>query len=130
MSLFRYASVALLLLGATPAWAVEESSFQSRTTAQLIDTCSAKPGEPRAVEAAYYCAGYVTGAFATYLGSRDPKAPAAYCNLPQNRQEGIARFMEWAKARPDLQNQKPVDSLFQFLDQTYACPPATASLRR
>jgi len=130
MSLTRYAPAVLLLLTGAPAWAVEESSFQSLTTAQLVDTCSARPGDPRAVEAAHYCAGYVTGAFATYLALRDPKAPPDYCNLPQSRHEGILRFVEWARSRPELRNQKPADSLFQFLDLTYACAPGAAPLGR
>ena len=46
----------------TPVLAVEEVDFQLKTTQDLLDLCTAQPGQTLGAEAIHFCEGYIVGA--------------------------------------------------------------------
>jgi hypothetical protein len=114
---------ALLFL---PAWAgaVSEKDFEVQTTQQLLNLCTASPGEPLYQQAVNFCHGYLVGAYKYYEAAHSgPNAPKLVCfsNPPPSRSNSIAMFIEWVKARPQYWNEPPVETEFRFLMEKWPC---------
>ena len=121
-------SLAALILAAwlaSPALAaVNEDDFTLKTTANLINLCSAAPGDPRAQEAIHMCHGYLLGAVhfheAEVAGAPHEKI---FC-MPEKRpprNEAVAMFVQWAKAHPEYAQDLPVETEFRFLAENWPC---------
>jgi hypothetical protein len=110
-----------VMLGVVPALAAVEQEFEVKKTSQLVDLCGAKQADPLYVEAANFCHGYLVGVFSYYLAARKKGSKIRFCHLPPTRQEGVDRFVQWAKAHPEVANELPVNAFFRFMDATYAC---------
>ena len=105
--------------------AVTEDNFQQRSTADLVELCSAAQTDPLYTAASNFCHGFAVGVFRV-LQEEDMarKSRHMFC-LPDQmptRTEGIARFVEWAKADPGRLAQGPADSIAAFVSQQYPCP--------
>jgi hypothetical protein len=109
------------MLVAAPVRAAVEQEFEVKHTSQLVDLCAARQSDPLYVEAANFCHGYLVGVFSYYLAARKKGSKIRFCHLPSTRQEGVDRFVQWAKARPAVANELPVNAFFRFMDETYAC---------
>ena len=118
--------VALALLLALPALAgaVTEKNFEVKTTQDLIDLCTAAPKDPLYNQAVNFCHGYLVGAYAYYAAAAaGPDGVKLVC-FPEKaptRNEAIAMFVEWAKAHPQYMGEKPVETEFRFLMETWPC---------
>jgi hypothetical protein len=103
---------------------VTEADFRVKTTQQLVNLCTASADDPHAKEAIHFCHGYLLGAYDYYVAETSgPEAKLLFC-LPDpkpTRNEAIAMFLKWAKDRPQLMNQPPVETEFQFLIETWPC---------
>jgi hypothetical protein len=109
-----------------PAWAgsVSENDFEARTTEQILNLCTAAPGDPLYQAAVNFCHGYLVGAYKYYEAAHSgPDAPKFVClsNPPPWRSSSIAMFVEWAKARPQYWKESPVETEFRFLMEKWPC---------
>ena len=123
---------AFLLLVSTllvlPGWAgaVSEKDFEVQTTQQLLNLCTASPGDPLYQQAVNFCHGYLVGAYKYYEAAHSgPNAPKLVClpDPPPSRSNSIAMFIEWANARPQYWNEAPVETEFRFLTEKWPCKP-------
>jgi hypothetical protein len=106
------------------AAAVTEEDFKARTTRNLLNLCTPTAGDPLAEEAIHFCHGYLLGAYAYYVAENSgPEGKQLVC-LPKpepTRNEAVAMFIKWAKARPQYLEQPPVETEFMFLIETWPC---------
>jgi hypothetical protein len=118
----------LLVLLALPglAGAVSEEDFLAKTTENLINLCTANPDDPLYPQAVNFCHGYLVGAYHYYHAvSSGPKGTKLVC-IPDprpSRSETIKMFIDWAKAHPEYMNERPVETEFRFLMETWPCKP-------
>ena len=117
---------ALLMLPALVGAAVSEKYFEAKTTQDLIDLCTASATDPLYNHAVNFCHGYLVGAFQYYAAAAaGPDGVKLVCmpETPPTRNEAIKMFIEWAKAHPQYMQEKPVDTEFRFLMETWPCKP-------
>ena len=115
--------VAALLLPAI-ACALSEEDFYVKTTDDLVTLCSPAPDDPLASEAIHFCEGYCVGAFHYYRAANSGPEGARWICFEEpapSRDTVINMFVEWAKKKPQYMNDKPVESLFRFLIETFPC---------
>src|SRR5512143_3027703 len=115
----------IALLIPAVARAVTEEDFQVKTTENLLNLCTVSASDPRAQEAIHFCHGYLVGAYHYHLAESDgPDAAKRLVCLPTSgvtRNEVIAMFVEWAKARPQYMKEAPVETEFRFLTEKWPC---------
>ena len=121
--------VLLMLVSAllfSPGWAgaVSEKDFELQTTQELLNLCTASPGDPLYQQAVNFCSGYLVGAYKYYEAEHSgPNAPKLVCfsNPPPSRSDTIAMFIEWVKAHPQYWKELPVETEFRFLIEKWPC---------
>ena len=117
-----FLSTLLILPGL--AGAVSENDFKADTTEQVVNLCTADPGEPLYQQAVNFCHGYLVGAYKYYEAEHSgPNATKLVC-LPDpqpTRDQAIQMFMEWAQAHPQHMNESPVETEFRFLMEKWPC---------
>jgi hypothetical protein len=122
----------LILLAAVlmlqPAWAgaVSEKDFEAQTTEQLLNLCTARPGDPLYQQSVNFCQGYLVGAYKYYEAAHSgPNAVKFVClpNPPPERVDAIDMFIEWVKAHPQYMKERAVDTEFRFLMEKWPCRP-------
>jgi hypothetical protein len=121
-ALFMLLSFCLLLPGL--AGAVSEKDFEAQSTENLINLCTAAPGDPLYQQAVNFCHGYLVGAYKYYEAAHSgPNAAKAICipDPPPSRSAAVAMFIEWAKARPQYWRESPVETEFRFLAEKWPC---------
>jgi hypothetical protein len=107
------------------AGAVTDEDFQVKTTQNLLNLCTVPVSDPRAQEAIHFCHGYLVGAYQYHIAETGgPDITRRLVCIPPSgvtRNEAIAMFVEWAKARPQFMNESPVDTEFRFLIEKWPC---------
>ena len=107
------------------AAAVTEDSFLIRSTGDLIDVCSAPQSDPLYTAASNFCHGFAVGVFRV-LEEQDKarRNHHMFCppGTPMTRNDGVAGFVQWAKANPNQMTQPATDGIAQFLAQQFPCP--------
>ena len=106
------------------AGAVSEKDFEVQTTQELMNLCTAAPGDPLYQQAVNFCSGYLVGAYKYYEAAHSgPNAPKLVClpNPPPSRNNAIAMFIEWVKAHPQYWKESPVETEFRFLNEKWPC---------
>jgi hypothetical protein len=106
------------------AGAVSQNDFEVRTTEDLLNLCTASPGDPLYHQAVNFCHGYLVGAYKYYEAEHSgPNAPKFVCfsDPPPSRSNAIAMFIEWAKAHPQYWKEAPVETEFRFLMEKWPC---------
>jgi hypothetical protein len=105
--------------------AVTEDNFLLRTTADLVELCSAAQSDPLYTAASNFCHGFAVGVFRV-LQQEDMarKSRHLFCvpDPAPTRNEGVAHFVEWAKTDPARMTPGPADGIATFLSQQYPCP--------
>lgn len=124
--LVKVAMIALMLSPGIAGAAVTDEDFEVKTTRNLINLCAVSADDPRAKEAIQMCQGYLVGAFQYYLATetgqaKDSMRLVCIPNPAPTRNEAVAMFVEWAKARPQYMNEVPVDTEFRFLSEKWPC---------
>src|SRR5215831_19652091 len=121
------AAAALAFLAPFPAYAATEANFGARTTADLVELCTATPDNAIGTAAVNFCEGFAQGAVLVEMqnmaGFRGPKL---FCmpNPPPSRNQALSEFVNWARASPDRLAQSSTDGLFRFLIERYPCAPS------
>jgi hypothetical protein len=104
--------------------AVTEKDFVADTTQNFLNLCTASVDDPLYHQAVNFCHGYLVGAFQYYAAAAaGPDGVKLVClpEPPPTRNQAIAMFVEWAKAHPQFMQEKPVDTEFRFLMETWPC---------
>ena len=112
------------------AWAASEDQFHVRTTGDYVALCTAQPDQPNYVAAIHFCQGFASGAYQYYSSLADKSPDDRFVCLsdpPPSRDQALAAFVAWVKANPSAQSAPPVDSIFQYLAQTYPCATKQAA---
>jgi len=125
--MFKKSLAALFIvawLGPPAFGAVTEDDFTLKTTANLLNLCAVSADDPRSREAIHMCHGYLLGAVhyheaaVSALGSQRLVCPP---EKRPARNEAIAAFVEWARARPQYHQELPVETEFRFLAEKWPC---------
>jgi hypothetical protein len=106
------------------AGAVSEKDFEVQTTQELMNLCTAAPGDPLYQQAVNFCSGYLVGAYKYYEAAHSgPNAPKLVClpNPPPSRSNALDMFIEWVKAHPQYRKEPPVETEFRFLIEKWPC---------
>jgi hypothetical protein len=104
---------------------VTQDSFLLRNTGDLVSLCTAPQSQALFTAAVNFCQGFVVGIFRVLNEEDAARESGKWFCLPEpapTRNEGIASFVEWAKANPSKMDQQPADSVALFLSQQYPCP--------
>lgn len=118
-----------LLLVAVGLWlsqaeAVTREDFLMQTAQDLVDVCSAQPGEPFYEGAMGFCFGFGVGAFQYYQAYTGNIAQGAFLCIPEPtppRSDIAQWFLAWARENTRYMNERPVDAFFRFLQATWPC---------
>ena len=108
------------------AGAVSEKDFEVGSTQELMNLCTASPDDPLFHQAVNFCHGYLVGAYKFYEAEHSgPKAVKLVCMpaSPPTRNQAIKMFIDWVKAHPEHLTEKPVESEFRFMMETWPCKP-------
>jgi hypothetical protein len=127
------AMAAGLLVAAGSAHAVTEANFQLRNGADLVALCGVAKDDPLRLAALQMCEGYYVGVYQTILAMTTHKGEQPlFCppNPPPERNEAIARFVDWSKDKTQYQGDRPADFLGRFLIEVFACPKDAEPARR
>lgn len=119
---FLAAVVAMTIAAGAQAARVEE--FKLQTAQDLVDLCATPPTDPEYVAAIHFCEGYSVGAYAYYAAVTSGQAEAKYVCVSKpdpSRASVLQDFVEWAKGKPEVLKQPPVDALFRFLATRFPC---------
>jgi len=104
---------------------ITEDSFLLRSTSDLVDVCSPTQADPMYTAAVNFCQGFAVGVFRV-LQEEDAakRSRHLFCapNPAPTRNEGIAAFVQWAKADAGRMMQPPADGIAAFLADQYKCP--------
>lgn len=116
----------LFVLFTLPSWAnaVSEKDFEVQSTQELINLCTATLEDPLYHQAINFCHGYLVGAYAYYIAAHpEPETTKLVCfpNPQPSRNEAINKFIEWTKGHPQYLKEKPVETEFRFLTETWPC---------
>jgi hypothetical protein len=118
-----------LLAPAAVASATTPEHFVLRTGADYVELCSTPPDDPLYTAAIHFCHGFGVGVYQTMMAlTNNDKLTPIMCpsNPPPTRNEGLQRFLAWAKQHPDYLHDPPADVLGRFLVEQFPCPKAPA----
>ncbi len=119
-------TVVFLFLLPGLAGAVTEKDFEAETTQAIVNLCTASADDPLYHQAVNFCHGYLVGAYHYYEAqSSGPKGIKFVCppDPMPSRNEAIGMFIEWAKSYPQHWQERPVETEFRFLMETWPCNP-------
>ncbi|MBV9248223.1 MAG: hypothetical protein JO227_03110 [Acetobacteraceae bacterium] len=113
--------------------ALTQDSFVLRNAGDLVDLCSADQSDPLYTAATNFCHGFLVGVVRVLQEEESAhKARQMFC-IPEpmpTRNEGIAKFVQWAKANPGQMNQQATDAVAAALAQEYPCPRSSRERNR
>jgi Rap1a immunity proteins len=116
--------VLALVLWPLLAEAVTRDNFLMRTARDYVDVSSTPENDPLYQAAMGFCQGYGVGVWHYYLAATaDGKERAFVCppNPQPSRTEAIQKFLTWARANPQVMDERPVDAIFRFLASEWPC---------
>lgn len=99
------------------------SDFKLSTAGDLVDICTAIPGDEHYELAISFCYGFFEGtvhydeAVSKLDGYTDLVCPPAGAT----RQQAVAKFLSFMKAHPQHSTDRPVDALFRSLGSIWPC---------
>ena len=103
--------------------ALTRDDFLVRTTQDYVKLCSASESDPLYQAAIGFCHGYAVGAYQYHQAIASDTRTDFVC-LPQpppTRAEALQMFVTWAKENPQYMQERPVDTLFRFLENKFPC---------
>jgi hypothetical protein len=106
------------------ASAVNEEDFEIQTTKNLLNLCTAPPGNSLYYQAINFCHGFLVGAYHYHIAqAKGPKGVKMVClpDPPPSRNDAIDMFIQWTKDRPQYWNEEAVETEFRFLIEKWPC---------
>ncbi len=124
----KWMILVLVLLLCAPGWAgaVTEEDFDLDKTGDLVALCMAPDSDPLQKEAVSFCLGFLVGAYHYHVAENSgPEGNLLVCPPdPKPPRAQVAKmFMDWLKKHPEYNDEKPVETWFRFLSETYPCKP-------
>jgi hypothetical protein len=118
----RFALVAAGLALAASAQAAAPEHYRLQSAADLARICSTSSSESDQATALAFCHGVLAGAYGYFLSST-PAADRFVCSPdPAPTRTKVADgFVAWLKARPQYNNDGPIDALFRYAAEAYPC---------
>lgn len=105
--------------------AATQDSFVLRSTGDLVDLCTATQTDPLYTAARNFCEGFAVGVYRV-LQEQDMarRSHHMFCSPDPapTRDQGIASFVEWARADASRLALAPADGIATYLTQQYPCP--------
>ena len=114
-------AIALWPLSST---ALTRDDFLVHTTQDYIKLCTASERDPLYQAAIGFCHGYAVGAYQYHRSMTSEAEQTSFMCLPQpppTRAEALQMFVTWAKENPQYMQERPVDTLFRFLENKFPC---------
>jgi hypothetical protein len=71
-----------------------------------------------------FCHGYAVGTYHYYqaaTASAEQTRFVCFPEPPPTRVQAIQMFLAWTKENPQYMNERPVDSIFRFLETKFPC---------
>ena len=108
---------------ASPALAVETSSFNLATTCDLVALCSCQPDDTLYAEALQFCYGDMAGVaqFHRALVRADDIKPVACPGYEVTREALVQVFLDWARASPGAMDELPAESVKRAAVAAWPC---------
>jgi len=118
----RHWLLAAALLTSGAAIAADSNNFRLRDTNDLVVACSVPVDHALYANATGFCHGVLVGAY-TYFNSTVTAENRFICppNPVPTRSKVMNDFVAWAKARPQVMKDPPLDTLFRYLEEAYPC---------
>jgi hypothetical protein len=104
------------------ALAADSNTFQLRDAQDLVSACSTPADDPQHGIAVGFCHGVLVGAYGYYDATT--KADGRFICPPTptpTRAKVMNDFVAWATSRPQYMKDRPLDTLFRYLGETYPC---------
>jgi Rap1a immunity proteins len=113
-------AIALWPLGSE---ALTREDFLVHSTQDLVKLCSASESDPLYQAAIGFCHGYVVGVNHYYHATLGPGKKGFVClpEPPPTRVEALQMFVAWTKQNPQYMSERPVDTIFRFLQARFPC---------
>ena len=102
---------------------VTEEDFELLKTRNLLNLCAVSADDPRHAEAIHFCHGFMVGAYDYHHAAAGPENPPLVC-FPEEtvtRNEAVEMFVAWLREHPQYMDERPVDTEFRFLVETWPC---------
>jgi hypothetical protein len=132
MKSLRWPAAVVLLAGALvlpPAGAqaaVTEDNFVARTTGDIVALCTTEPTDALYTAAVNFCQGFGVGTYSVLATAQrgNAKYNKLFCEPEKGltRNEAVAAFVSWARAKPQRLTLPAVDGVALYLLETYPCP--------
>lgn len=115
-----------LIMSAThcAAQAATVDRFELRTTADYVDICTTPENDPAYQAAMAFCYGVAVGAYQYYAALASQSADYRYVCLPTpppSRASALTDFVGWVKNHQQYLPDRPVDTIFRYLQARYPC---------
>ena len=94
-----------------------------RSTADLIDLCTAAPTDAMGTAALNFCHGFGVGVYRVLDEIERARKVRTFC-IPEpmpTRNDAVAGLIQWAKANPDQLSMPPQDGIAAYLSKQYPC---------
>ena len=104
--------------------ALTREDFLVHSTQDLVKLCSASESDPLYQAAIGFCHGYAVGVYHYYQATTagaGQRGFVCFPDPPPTRVETIQMFLAWTKQNPQYMSERPVDSIFRFLQSKYPC---------
>lgn len=117
--------IALVVAGLTLAVATQvaaQEHYRLQTAGELARLCATAPSASDHATAVSFCHGVLAGAYGYFLAST-PAADRFVCppSPAPTRAKVAEGFVAWMKARPQYNNDGPIDALFRYAAEAFPC---------
>jgi hypothetical protein len=124
MNLMRYIITMSVFAASGVALAVTPQDQNVSTTADLIELCSARPGEPNYQAAMGFCFGYIDAAMDYHAALTEGPSydPIACPETAVTREEVVVVLLEWSKRNAQyLEVERPVTGVMRAAAEKWPC---------
>jgi hypothetical protein len=104
--------------------ALTRDDFLVHTTQDYVKLCSASESDPLYQAAIGFCHGYAVGAYQYHQATTSDTGQTGFVCFPQpppTRVEALQMFLTWTKENSQYMNERPVESIFRFLEAKFPC---------
>ena len=124
MKLMRYMIIMAAFAASGEALAVTPQDQHVSTTADLIELCSASPGDPNYQAAMGFCFGYIDAAMDYHAAlTEGPRyEPIACPQTAVTREEVVVVLLEWSRRNAQhLEAERPVTGVMRAAAEKWPC---------
>ena len=104
--------------------ALTREDFLVHSTQDLVKLCSASESDSLYQAAIGFCYGYAVGVYHYYqvdTAGAGQRGFVCFPDPPPTRVETIQMFLAWTNQNPQYMSERPVYSIFRFLQSKFPC---------